>query len=80
MQASLAASLADALDTGKLKVPVAPARTAWTLPPRLPAHGLQAWVDDFLVVQYPGYQLTECWPAHLDRGHEKWLREIPCSR
>lgn len=62
---NLAATLADALDHGKLKDPPAPrwhdldqAGEAAQLAT------LRGWVDEVLRVQYPDYKLPDCWPAH----------------
>jgi len=79
--AGLAAALSDALDTGKLKDPPAP---RWDQPGPGEDGGqlavLQSWVDGFLTVQYPGYRLPACWPAHrealweLGNLHAEWQR------
>jgi hypothetical protein len=77
----LAAVLAAALDTGKLKDPPAP---RWDgLEPAEEAGqlaALRAWADSFLAVQYPGYRLPACWQAHrealweLGTLHAEWQR------
>jgi hypothetical protein len=63
----LAAGLAGALDTGKLKDPPAP---RWDgLEPADEAGQLatlRAWAGRFLAVQYPGYRLPACWPTHRE--------------
>jgi hypothetical protein len=79
--AGLAATLSAALDSGKLKLPLAP---RWdSLDPDEEATqlaALRAWVDGFLTVEYPGYPLTACWPAHrealweLGALHAEWQR------
>ena len=64
---TLSAGLANALASGKLKIPVAP---RWDdLDPASETaqiDALQAWVDEFLAVQYPGYRLASCWAAHRE--------------
>ena len=80
--AGLSATLAAALDTGKLKP--APSGPRWDDLDRdeeaTQLAELRAWVDDFLTVEYPGYPLASCWPAHrealweLGTLHAEWQR------
>jgi hypothetical protein len=79
--AGLSAVLSEALDTGKLKDPPAPRwDDAAAAEEAEQLAGLRAWVDGFLVVQYPGYPLPACWPAHrealweLGTLHAEWQR------
>jgi hypothetical protein len=79
--AELAAGLAAALDTGKLKDPPAP---RWdgleSAEEAAQLAALRAWVGSFLAVQYPGYRLPACWLAHrealweLGTLHAEWQR------
>jgi hypothetical protein len=78
---ALAATLGTALDHGKLKAPTGP---RWdNLDPDQEAAQLarlREWVDGVLRVQYPGYKLPDCWPAHrealweLGGLHAEWQR------
>jgi hypothetical protein len=78
---ALAATLGTAMDHGKLKAPAGPrwdnldqAEEAAQLAQ------LREWVDGVLRVQYPGYQLTDCWANHrealweLGALHAEWVR------
>lgn len=78
---ALAATLAAALDQGKLKAPRGP---RWdNLDQAAEAAQLAAlrdWVNGVLRVQYPGYKLPDCWANHrealweLGALHAEWLR------
>ena len=78
---ALAATLGTALDQGKLKNPHGP---RWdNLDQDQEAAQLaqlREWVDGVLRVQYPGYKLPDCWPAHrealweLGALHAEWQR------
>jgi hypothetical protein len=79
--AELSATLADALATQKLKDPYAP---YWAgqddVGEAAQLGALRDWVNGFLRVQYPGYQLPDCWAAHrealweLGNLHMEWRR------
>jgi hypothetical protein len=78
---ALAATLGTALDQGKLKAPAGP---RWdNLDQDQEAAQLaqlREWVEGVLRVQYPGYKLPDCWPAHrealweLGALHAEWQR------
>jgi hypothetical protein len=78
---ALAAALGTALDQGKLKAPTGP---RWDNldhdQEAAQLARLREWVDGVLRVQYPGYKLQDCWPAHrealweLGALHAEWQR------
>lgn len=78
--ARVSAALAGALETRNLADQPAP---RWDVSAEKEASQLaelRAWVGGFLIVQYPGYRLPACWPAHrealweLGNLHAEWQR------
>lgn len=67
MVSGLSATVKSVLDGGKAKAPAAP-RWDGLDQAEGAAHlaALRKWVDGVLRVQYPGYPLPDCWPAHLE--------------
>jgi hypothetical protein len=78
---ALAAALGTALDQGRLKAPHGPRWDNLDQDEEAAQLArLREWVDGVLRVQYPGYRLPDCWPAHrealweLGALHAEWQR------